>query len=710
MKNVLVTGGAGYVGSVLVEKLLRAGYNVKVLDLFIYGEELRERARNIANLDCLKGDIRDQELLKRVIPGSDALIHLACISNDPSFELNPELGKSINFDAFHPLVKISKESGVKRFIYASSASVYGIKEEENVTEELPLEPLTDYSKYKALCEEILLSEQEPGFTTLIIRPATVCGYSPRMRLDLTVNILTNHGINRGKITVFGGEQKRPNLHIQDMTNLYVRCLQYPDEKIAGKVYNAGYENHKVMDIAKMVQKVIGEDRVGIVRTHTDDNRSYHISSQKIKRELGFEPEFTIEDAIRDLKEAFEAGKIPDPFDDIRYYNIKTMQAINLTQIEVVPFELWEVDLMKVKYSYLEEQFEDPKDILNNIDMLVKTADFTLGKPVEEFEQRFARLLDARYAVGVNSGTDSLFLSLKAIGVEPGDEVITSPNTFIATVGAIVAAGARPVFVDVTEEYVIDSTKIEAAITPKTTAIMPVHYAGHPADIEEIMEIAERHSLPVVEDACQAISAEVNGKCCGTFGVTGGFSLHPLKNLNVWGDGGVIVTNSLEIRDRLRLLRNHGLVNRDEVAIFGYNSRLDSIQAVVGNHLINDIEQITRQRIEHAELLDKELGKLAESVKIPTRKQNKKYVYHLYMIIVKERDQLLKHLLDNGIEAKIHYPIPLHLQDASKSLGYKMGDFPVCESQCKSMITLPVHQHLTEEQISYMIDKIKEFYL
>jgi nucleoside-diphosphate-sugar epimerase len=329
MKNILITGGAGYVGTVLVQKLIEKDYNVKVLDLFIYGEGLRTRAKYNPNLDCIKGDIRDQELLKKEIPGSDAIIHLACISNDPSFELNPELGKSINYDSFLPLVKISKDSGVKRFIYASSASVYGVKKEENVTEELPLEPLTDYSKYKALCEEMLLNEQEPGFTPLIIRPATVCGYSPRLRLDLTVNILTNHAINKGKITVFGGEQKRPNLHIKDLTNLYESCLQYPDVRINSKIYNVGFENYKVIEIAKMVQKIIGESEVRIETTKSDDNRSYHISSNKIVRELGFEPEFTVEDAIKDLKEAFEARKITDPLNNTQYYNIKTMQAIDL---------------------------------------------------------------------------------------------------------------------------------------------------------------------------------------------------------------------------------------------------------------------------------------------------------------------------------------------------------------------------------------------
>jgi len=325
MKNIFITGGAGYVGAILVPKLLKKGYNVTVLDLMIYGEDVLP---NNPNLKKVKGDIRDQVLLKKILPGQDAVIHLACISNDPSFELNPGLGKSINLDAFEPLVKISKESGVKRFIYASSSSVYGIKDAPNVNEEMELDPLTDYSKFKAECETILNKYQSDNFTTITIRPATVCGYSPRLRLDLTVNILTNLAVNKGEITVFGGEQKRPNIHIEDMTDLYCLLLTLPEKQIAGKIFNAGYENHTVAQIAQMVKNVIG-DKVKIITTPTNDHRSYHISSEKIKKELGFEPQHTIEDAVSDLKHEFDAGHIPDSLNNHKYFNVKLMQDIHL---------------------------------------------------------------------------------------------------------------------------------------------------------------------------------------------------------------------------------------------------------------------------------------------------------------------------------------------------------------------------------------------
>jgi len=326
--KVFITGGAGYVGAVLVPKLLATGCAVIVYDLFIYGEHVLNGCSTAQNLTMINGDIRDRNLVKESIQGCDAVIHLACISNDPSFELNPKLGRSINLDAFRPLVDIAKDAGVKRFIYASSSSVYGIKAVPNVHESMSLDPLTDYSRFKAECEIILNEYQSSDFTIATVRPATVCGYSPRQRLDVVVNILTNLAYHKREISVFGGDQLRPNINIKDMVEVYIKILNAPKDNIAGEIFNVGYENHTVMQLAEIVREVIGKD-VTLKTIPTDDNRSYHISSKKIKDKLGFKPTHSIREAVLGLKKAFENNMLHDPLENVYYYNTKRMQAINL---------------------------------------------------------------------------------------------------------------------------------------------------------------------------------------------------------------------------------------------------------------------------------------------------------------------------------------------------------------------------------------------
>lgn len=326
-----MTGAAGYKGCVLVPKLLQAGYQVIAYDLMLFGSS---GLPSNPNLTIIRGDIRDAKQYAKCVRGADAVIHMACISNDPSFELNAALSQTINYDCFEPLVRASQAAGVRRFIYVSSSSVYGVSDSPEVTEEHPLVPLTDYNKYKGLCEPILLRYQSAGFTTVIIRPATVCGYSPRMRFDLTVNILTNLAVTRGLITVFGGTQKRPNIHIEDVTDLYVKLLELPEQLIAGETFNAGYENHTVAELAQFVKCVVEQEfpekaPIRIETTSSNDNRSYHVCSMKIAARLGFKPQRTIEDAVRDLCRAFRAGRFDDSLTEDNYINVKQIKKIGL---------------------------------------------------------------------------------------------------------------------------------------------------------------------------------------------------------------------------------------------------------------------------------------------------------------------------------------------------------------------------------------------
>lgn len=326
--NVLVTGGAGYCGSVLVPQLLDMGHHVTVYDILYYGDD--HLPKDHPNLTVVQGDIRDTDHLAQAMEGIDAVISLACISNDASFELDESLSTSVNLDAFEPMVVAAKNAGVKRFIYASSSSVYGVSDEPDVKEDHPLVPLTLYNKYKGMCEPLLKKHTDDNFVGVIFRPATVCGYGPRQRLDLSVNILTNHAINRGKILVFGGVQLRPNLHIQDYVDLCKALLTAEDSVIADETFNCGYENMSIMEIAQVVKKVVEQEfpelgEIAIETEPTDDIRSYHINSDKIKNVLGFAPRLSVEDAVRDLCKAFRAGELPDSFDDDRYFNVRTMK-------------------------------------------------------------------------------------------------------------------------------------------------------------------------------------------------------------------------------------------------------------------------------------------------------------------------------------------------------------------------------------------------
>lgn len=365
--------------------------------------------------------------------------------------------------------------------------------------------------------------------------------------------------------------------------------------------------------------------------------------------------------------------------------------------------------LRVPFSYLDRQFADLEPYLKDIEALAKTGVFTLGEPVGVFEEKFAAASNMPYAIGLSSGTDALILAMQAAGIGPGDEVISTPFTFIATVASIAMVGAKPVLVDSDEEYTLDPSKIEAVITKKTKAILPVHYTGRPADMKRIVAIAKRHNLKIIEDGCQAVQATRDGQPVGSWSEAAAISFHPLKNFNVWGDGGAILTPNKAFAERVKLLRNHGLLTRDKVTVFSRNARLHSLQAVIGTRLLEKLDGITQRRIELAAVYDRAFADLKGSLDHPKREPSIKEVYHLYILRAKNRDGLLQYLHAEGVDAKIHYPIPVHLQEGARYLGYKEGDFPFAEADCKRIISLPLHQHLADEEQAYTIDCVRAFY-
>ena len=350
-----------------------------------------------------------------------------------------------------------------------------------------------------------------------------------------------------------------------------------------------------------------------------------------------------------------------------------------------------------------------EEISKSVSDVLSKCNFILGDAVTEFEIDFAEFCQSKYCVGVASGTDALHLALRALGVGKGAEVITAANTFVATVLAISYVGAKPVLVDIDPEtYNLDLNQMESKITPRTKAIIPVHLYGRPVDMNELMRFAERYSLKVVEDACQAHGATWDGRKVGSFGIAGCFSFYPGKNLGAYGDGGAIVTSDESLYERLKMLRNYGSPKKYHHDFVGYNSRLDSIQAAVLNVKLRHLEEWNNKRLANAKLYNRKLDGIGDMV-LPTIEGIESHVFHLYVVRTKKRDELLKYLNENGIQAGIHYPIPIYSLKAYSDLGQIGEDFPVTETLSKEILSLPMYPELTETQIDIVRDVIMKFY-
>ncbi|TAE54097.1 MAG: DegT/DnrJ/EryC1/StrS family aminotransferase [Bacteroidetes bacterium] len=363
--------------------------------------------------------------------------------------------------------------------------------------------------------------------------------------------------------------------------------------------------------------------------------------------------------------------------------------------------------LKVPYVALASQYAAIKaEVMAAVEEVIDSGQFILGPQVDELEAKFAAMCGAKYALGVADGTDALILPMRGLGIGAGDEVIVPPNSYLASASAVALAGATPVFVDVRDDYNLDPDKIAAAITPRTKAIVAVHLTGRPADMKAIQQVADAYKLLVFEDAAQAVGATYEGRGVGSFGIAAGFSLHPLKNLAAAGDGGMITTNDEQLYQYLRKARTHGHRNRDECEFWSFNSRLDTLQAAILLVKMRYIDAWTQRRRQIASMYQ---DALKDFVWVPTDKAHEKAVYHTFIIQTERRDALKQWLAERDIDTKVHYPIPIHLQDSAAYLGYKKGDFPVTERHTETMMSLPVFPELADEQIAYVCESIRAFF-
>jgi dTDP-4-amino-4,6-dideoxygalactose transaminase len=364
--------------------------------------------------------------------------------------------------------------------------------------------------------------------------------------------------------------------------------------------------------------------------------------------------------------------------------------------------------MKIPYVNLIKQYaNEKKDLIKIFDKVLKSGSYVGGEFIKKFEKNVAKFCGAKYCCSFNSGTDALTFALHLSGVKKGDEVITTPNSFIASTSVIIHLGAKPVFVDVLDDQNINPELIEKKITSKTKAIMPVHLSGRVCQMDKIIKISKKRNIKIIEDSAQAIGSKYNKKFSGTFGDVGCFSAHPLKNLNAIGDSGFFITNSKNIFDLASDLKNHGMTNRNIVKNFGHVSRMDNLQAAILDYRLKKLPDVIKLRRKNADLYFKLINQ--NKVFIPKEKKEEFNTYHTFVIQVEKRDELKRYLKKFNIDTSIHYPIPIHLQPAAKILGYKKGDFLKTEEQSKKILTLPVNQYLTFEQIKFISEKINNFY-
>ncbi len=712
--RVLLAGAGGYLGSVFTPLLLEQGYEVIAFDTYYFGEEVLASVAEHPRLRIIKGDIRslDPSLLDEV----GAVVQLAALSNDPACEIDPAWTIQVNRDASIQLARQSKERGVERFLFASSCSVYGAGGDNFLAEDSPLNPVSAYAQAKIEAEEQILPLASESFHPVALRKATLFGASPRMRFDLAINTMTMHAVTRGRITITGGGQQwRPFLHVRDAANAYLTCLKAPAESISGRYFNVVTSNLRIFELAKLVSERTGKTELHCVAEDAD-KRDYRVTAARFEEAVGFRPCFSIEQGIDEVASALRSGRYPN-LDSSRYVTLRRLQEVLNTPAYAggEPIRRHFLPLALPLLGKAEEE-----EVLDTL----RSGWITTGPKTQRFEAICREYLGCKHAIAVNSCTAALQLALASSNIGRGDEVITTPISWPATSSVILHQGARPVFIDVEPDTLnIDASKIEAAVTSRTRAILPVHMAGQPCDLDRIRAIADRHGLIVIEDAAHAIGAEYHGKKIGTISEAATFSFYPIKNITTI-EGGLLATNDDHLAERAKILSNQG-ISRDawkrysaegnlhwQLLAPGFKMNMTDVQASLGLHQLPRLEEFLRVREEYVNMYREAFADLP-AVQPLAQRRGIRHAYHLFIILLQldqltiSRDQFMLALKAENIGTGTHF-VSMHLQPFYReALGMRPEDLPVARQVSEQLVSLPLFPKMTVSDVQDVIRAVRK---
>ncbi|HEX2515667.1 MAG TPA: aminotransferase class I/II-fold pyridoxal phosphate-dependent enzyme, partial [Chloroflexota bacterium] len=721
-KRVLVTGGAGYLGSVLVPTLLDEGYEVDVFDRFLFGREPLAAVQDHSRLRLIEGDVTSLGKHNGFLEGVDAVIHLAALSNDPSCDLKPELTQRVNFEGTAELARRAARAGVRRFLFASSCSVYGSNPSPLVDELSELHPVSLYAQKKADAEQALFSLPAPGMTITALRMATLYGLSPRMRFDLAINLMVMNAVTKRAIYVLGGgRQWRPFLHVADASQAFITALQAHPEVVDRAVFNAGADRHnfQIAELAQMVREALPQLDVQVTTVPDDaDKRSYRVSFKKITEELHFRPRCDVSESIVEIARAIQSGRLGD-INDTRYYTVKHIGA--LTERPALDGgEPVRSDFLAFALPLIGR--EEEEEVLDSM----RSGWMTTGPKTKRFEQLLCEYTGAKHAIAVNSCTAALHVALAAHGVGAGDEVITTGITFPATANVVIHQGATPVLVDVDPTTLnIDPAAVERAITPRTRAIIPVHMAGQPVDMDAIYEIARRHNVVVIEDAAHGVGAEYHGDKIGNLpgSLATCYSFYPIKNMTTI-EGGAILTNDDAFAEQCRLYSLHG-ISKDawkrysnagyqhwDTLVAGFKYNMTDIQSAVGLHQLPRLDGFIRTRERYANLYQEAFSDLPE-IETLRRVDGVYHAWHLFVILLRldrlsiDRDGFMEALRQENIGTGIHFR-SLHIQPFYRdTFGYTRESLPHAADVSERLLSLPLYPKMSERDVLDVVEAVRK---